>query len=559
MKHNRRIIIIICSVAVILVSAIVSIVVLTGRKAPDPTIDTYPNDNSVYSAKVIENVLAPIEATVREAVTPQGEEIFKATVDAAAADSYEMCIYTNGDSHDLYMRDPVSGEFYMVYEGFAPKGNPNVYRYMLDGVPVYMIHIPQDTSTAIYIWQDNLPLIQCMDYDMHDVDLDGTSEIVAYTGEDGKTVVLVDVTRQGCYSCDIAQAAHADTVSFYYRNRLSCFECRTDGGYPAFYMLRDGDLVERERQLAVYEDYLLPNSSNQRLSYSDLYILYSSTVSYAYNEIAARHGCIFEDTEFAGYFSAARWYRPVEGFSEKDLTSVELYNTITIRSYMNNVNANTYNSNADYSKADLDADGDQEQIALTDGTLHVDEQQLSVTGNMNPMYFHVVDINIEIPGFQVAVVGYNSEGKFVMELFDFADSTLSSTGVIYGYTDISYPGNGRIAAKMPCGLLYDQIMQDITEVYTLTEGKLLPEATEAYYLVQLLETAVELELHSSMSTSSDAVKVAPDTEVVVLATDRANWLFIQAETGETGWLYCQDGKAGGRAIEECFYDLIGGY
>lgn len=559
MKGNRRIIFIICCVAVILASVIVSIIMLTDRDVPDPTIDTYPNDNSVYSAKVIEDVLTAVTGTAMEAVIPQGEEVFKATVDPEATDSYEMCIYTNGDSHDFYMRDPVTEEFYRVYEGFDPQGDPNVYRYVLGGEPVYMIHVPLETATMIYIWQDKLPLIQCLDYDMHDVDLDGADEIVAYTGEDGETVVLVDVTEQGCYTCDIAEATGADTVSFYYRSRLSCFECKTGGGYPAFFMLRDGDLVERERQLAVYEDYLFPNSSAERLSYSDLYILYSSTVSYAYNEIAARHGCVFEDTEFASYFSTTRWYKPEEGFSERDLTSVELYNSITIRSYMNNVNANTYNYNADYSRADLDADGDLEQIGLADGTLQVDQQQLAVAGNMTPMYFHVVDINIELPGFQVAVVGYTPEGKFAVEVFDFANSTLSSTGVIYGYTDISYPGNGRIAAKMPCGLLYDHIMQDITEVYTLTEGKLLPEATEAYYLVQLLETAVELELHSAMSTSSDTVKVAADTEVVILATDRVNWLFIQAETGETGWLYCSEDKVGDRAIDECFYDLIGGY
>ena len=544
-----------------LVSIIALLVVLALQETPiDPTIDMFPNENSVFSGKVFENALTKLEGENIETDTLVGEVVFNQKVDGEAENSYSMVIYKNGDAHDLYLQAPGVEEALLVSAGFDAEGDPMIYRYVIDGQEVYVAHVPETEGTNIYVICGGLLVMQCADYDLHDVDLDDHPEMVVYVAtEDGEDLFLLDFTKDGAFVCDVAKVTGTTIVGFYYRARISFFECRNPGEYPAFYSLRDGKLVERERQLAVYEDYLYPNSSTEKLSYSDLYRMYSSTVVYAYNEIAARHGCVFEDSEFDSYFNTTRWYKPMEGFSEADLTAVELYNTITMRSYMNNVNANAYNSNADYSKADLDGDGVMESLSVVDGKLYINGESVEIFGGMNYLYFHVVDVNMEMPGFQVAVVGYNLDGRFVVEIFEYNKGKPVSAGVIAGYNDISFPGNGHIAAKMPCGLLHEDIMQDITETYTLKDGELLPDKVDAYYLVQMLETSKALTLYDSMSTKGETVQVAANTEVVILATDRVNWLFFQAETGESGWLYCEDGKVDGVDIHELFYDLIGGY
>lgn len=558
-KNTGRIWILVSIVAALLVVIGVIVALALREPPPEPTVDIFTNENSVYSAKVIDNALKHTEGTPFQASTPEGECVFEGAVDKDAADSYSMLIFKDGDTHDLYLKDPVDQSLYLVSSGFDAEGDPMVYRHLLDGQAVYLAHVPETDVTNIYVICQGRLILECLDYDMHDVDLDGVLEIVTYGGEQGEQLVLLDFTSEGAFTCNVAQATGVQSASFYYRARISFFECRDPGQYPAFYSLRDGKLVERARQLAVYEDYLYPNSSAEKLSYSDLYNMYSTTVAYAYNEIAARHGCIFEDSEFSNYFRTTRWYRPQEGFSEADLSPIELYNSITIRSYMNNVNANAYNNMADYSKADLDGDGTQESISVANGQLYINQQAVAIYGDMNYMYFHVVDVNIEIPGFQVAVVGYNSDARFVVEIFEYNQGAPVSAGVIAGYTDISYPGNGHISVKLPCGLLYENIMQEITETYSLRDGQLMPDAVDVYSLVQLLETSRPLTLYSAMSTETKAVEVKADTEVAILATDRVNWLFIQAETGETGWLYCQDGQVDGVDIDQYFYDLIGGY
>ena len=543
------------------VAIITLLVVLALQEPPaDPTIDMFPNENSVFSGKVFENVLTKVDGESINTPALVGEVVFNQKVDSDAEDSYSMVICKNEETYRLYLQADGVEEVLLISEGFDSEGDPMIYRYVIDGQVVYIAHVPEGDVTNIYIVCNDKLILTCADYDLHDVDLDDQPELVAYIAtETGEDLILLDFTKDGAFACDVAKVTGTTEVSFYYRARISFFECRNLGEYPAFYSLRDGKLIERERQLAVYEDYLYPNSSTDKLSYSDLYRMYSSTVVYAYNEIAARHGCVFEDSEFDSYFNTTRWYKPEEGFSEADLTAVELYNTVTMRSYMNNVNANAYNSNADYSSADLDGDGNLETISVTEGKLTINQETVDIFDGMNFLYFHVVDVNMEMPGFQVAVVGYNADGRFVVEIFEYSKGKPVSAGVIAGYNDISFPGNGHVVAKVPCGLLHEDIMQDVTETYTLKDGQILPDKVDAYYLVQMLETSKALTLYESMSTKGETVTVKADTEVVILATDRVNWLFFQAETGESGWLYCEEGKVDGVDIHELFYDLIGGY
>ena len=56
------------------------------------------------------------------------------------------------------------------------------------------------------------------------------------------------------------------------------------------------------------EDYIIPNSSEELLTEEDLQGLTSEELRIARNEIMARHGRIFNDSQLAAYFEGKDWY-----------------------------------------------------------------------------------------------------------------------------------------------------------------------------------------------------------------------------------------------------------
>lgn len=82
--------------------------------------------------------------------------------------------------------------------------------------------------------------------------------------------------------------------------------------------------------------YILPDSDSKYLSKSDLRGFDRSKLNLALNEIFARHGRIFSDSEIKSYFNAQSWYHGTvnpEDFSMSVLNEYELYNLDLIASY----------------------------------------------------------------------------------------------------------------------------------------------------------------------------------------------------------------------------------
>jgi hypothetical protein len=60
--------------------------------------------------------------------------------------------------------------------------------------------------------------------------------------------------------------------------------------------------------LAYSADYIFPNSSTRLLSDSEIDGLNETTARIARNELAARHGRLFKDSDLQEYFNAKSWY-----------------------------------------------------------------------------------------------------------------------------------------------------------------------------------------------------------------------------------------------------------
>lgn len=84
------------------------------------------------------------------------------------------------------------------------------------------------------------------------------------------------------------------------------------------------------------DDYIIPNSSTQLLSFSDLKGLSEEECRLARNEIYARHGRKFSDEELQAYFNSKDWYQGTiepDDFKESMLNEIETANRDTIVEY----------------------------------------------------------------------------------------------------------------------------------------------------------------------------------------------------------------------------------
>lgn len=82
-------------------------------------------------------------------------------------------------------------------------------------------------------------------------------------------------------------------------------------------------------------EYILPDSSTQRLTANDLAGLTQQELRLARNEIYARHGRKFQDSEMQAYFDSKAWYQgtvEASDFSEDMLSQIEKDNIALIQS-----------------------------------------------------------------------------------------------------------------------------------------------------------------------------------------------------------------------------------
>ncbi len=82
--------------------------------------------------------------------------------------------------------------------------------------------------------------------------------------------------------------------------------------------------------------YILPDSQTVALTDADLTGLTAQQLTYASNEIYARHGKVFESTELNEYFLGKTWYTANEAFADTELTDVEIANVEFISTYQTN-------------------------------------------------------------------------------------------------------------------------------------------------------------------------------------------------------------------------------
>ena len=90
---------------------------------------------------------------------------------------------------------------------------------------------------------------------------------------------------------------------------------------------------ENQQEAAEKNTYILP-SDTTIITELDLSKLNETELKYAYEEIFARHGKIYDDINFSKYFNSQDWYTPDPSYSESTLSDMELENSKYIASYI---------------------------------------------------------------------------------------------------------------------------------------------------------------------------------------------------------------------------------
>ena len=102
----------------------------------------------------------------------------------------------------------------------------------------------------------------------------------------------------------------------------------------------DSDLQDTDEDLDSEDDYIIADSDKRKLTESDLEDLSPRELTYARNEIYARHGRKFQSDELQEYFDSKDWYELNEGFDDHDLQGVERQNAEFISEYQKDTGKN---------------------------------------------------------------------------------------------------------------------------------------------------------------------------------------------------------------------------
>lgn len=98
-------------------------------------------------------------------------------------------------------------------------------------------------------------------------------------------------------------------------------------------------------QSRLSDSYIIPESNQRLLTYSDVQYLTLQEINYAKNEIYARHGRRFQSAELQNYFNTKSWYNGTiapENFSDSLLSSVEQKNAAFLRDVEFSISSNGY-------------------------------------------------------------------------------------------------------------------------------------------------------------------------------------------------------------------------
>lgn len=331
---------------------------------------------------------------------------------------------------------------------------------------------------------------------------------------------------------------------------------------------------------AAENDYILPDSDSRAYTYDELSGLSKDKLRLAINEIYARHGRIFDSADLQNYFNSKSWYNgtvSAEDFSEDVFNTYEKSNVDLLGAIREGTAPGAATESSDGHKIiddaavkkmlngeivelgsdcmlDLNQDGNKDWIHLTvikteypdTYTLTVGAESLTDRGENVKESLYGVSLN----GKDILVMVYEDgpSDDPVTIFFRYDGNTLKNIGQIGTYPENMKVENGEIKTKTRCDIMctaairtdwavddsgfIEKVAQDMYE-YSLDFSYPGNEDDYFAYLKGYMR------VYADMDEDSEETVMEPQ-RVCFPYTDSENWVYVQGETGQGGWLCVAD-------------------
>lgn len=338
--------------------------------------------------------------------------------------------------------------------------------------------------------------------------------------------------------------------------------------------------IESNVVYAAENDYILPDSASRVYTYDELSGLSKDELRLAINEIYARHGRMFDSAEYQNYFNSKSWYNGTikpEDFSEDVFNTCEKSNIDLLSSIEKGTAAEATSSSSDNHTViddasvkkmlngevvelgydcmlDLNQDGNKDWLHLTlikleypeTYTLTVGSESFSDYGENVKEDLYGVSLNGK--DILVMVYEYGPSDDPLTTFFRYDGKTLTNMGQIASWPENMKIEDGEIKTKTRCDIMGTAAIETNWKVNDAGFIEEIPQEVYNYsldftypgkeddYFAYLKEN---ISVYSDMDEDSEETVMEPQN-VCFPYTDSENWVYVQGETGQGGWLCLED-------------------
>lgn len=421
-----------------------------------------------------------------------------------------------------------------------------------------IIHYNQQNNTWIQLLETGHTQYVELDH------IPGLEIVSASTGSLPPFVWIYRWNGQAFEKLDVSEATGNDYAYMLDRYPIYWFATGkiTDGkstGEQKYYAYTNGNLVEYPKEFIqkdlYMDDYILPDSNVKALTEGDLERLHISVIDIARNEIYARHGYVFDNTEYSVYFKGMLWYSENPNYSDNMLSDIEKQNAVLIKQYSEKIKKYFCKIEGKTATVDLDGDGDMDQIKLVCEpgsdifTLYVNDVFINGYGSNLDGVMYLCDINPEDSIKEIAITESGPSADDAAYFYYYDGIKINFVGNIQGgQHNIKIPGSGMLTTGSLGHILQTWYYRDKYNLSANHELECIPQ--ELYSMNTMVIVKKEMLLQESPADNSTAVQLKPGEIVLIAACDNREWCLVETSSGEKGW-FAVDGynKIRGTALD----------
>lgn len=305
---------------------------------------------------------------------------------------------------------------------------------------------------------------------------------------------------------------------------------------------------ETSHSTTFHNEYLLPGSDIILLTEHSLWNMDKPSLKLARNEIYARHGYIFTDTDLKNYFSGKPWYKPNSSYNGA-LTETEGKNVATIKALEAMDDKDRFIAVSSKGRLDYDLNGDKKpdkifyeliknaygnpnKYKLTVNNTSVEE---SIDNGLKE--FQIVDIDSKDKYKEIAVEEDGPSDDSATNFYYYDGKALKFVGKVEGHCGNKNSVNGR--GKVITNKRTDVLMTwSYMDEFKLDSEHKLQHITKDFYTSGWnpeLKVKKELTLYKSMTSKESSLLLKPGDVVYLIGTDAKEWCLVKTRYGKEGY------------------------